>query len=431
MKTMDYLQGLPRPAPEKKEAGGTDTAEIKRLIGEYMTAFNEFKSKAETELKDLKTKGAGDVVTKDEMKNINLAMTDIKKLVDDLRLEVKRPAGGGGEDDTEKKQARSEHRKAFDLYVRKGRGDDNLRDLEAKASLVGSDPDGGYLVPADISTTVERILSEASPVRQLCDVMTISTSVHKRPVTTTGAAAGWVGETDSRPQTNTPKLNELTFPTMELYAMPAATQTLLDDAAVNIEEWLANEVQITFAEQEGDAFINGNGVNKPHGFLQYTTGLYAGTETWGTVHYVKTGEAADFPASPNQADPLIDLVHAIKAGYRNGASWIMNRATMGKVRKFKDSNGDYIWRPGIAEGKPDTILGYALTEAEDMPDVAANAFPVAFGNFRMGYLIVDRIGVRVLRDPFSAKPYVLFYTTKRVGGGIKMFEAIKLLKCEA
>ncbi len=211
--------------------------------------------------------------------------------------------------------------------------------------------------------------------------------------------------------------------------MPAATQSLLDDSAVNIEEWLASEVQIAFAEQEGSAFITGDGIRKPRGFLAYDS-VADDAWSWGKLGYLPSGADGAFHAS-NPQDALVDLVYALKAGYRANAQWVMNRTTQGEIRKFKDADGNYLWQPGLAAGQPATLLNFAITEAEDMPDIASDATALAFGDFRRGYLVVDRLGVRTLRDPYTRKPYVLFYTTKRVGGGVQNFEAIKLMRFAA
>jgi HK97 family phage major capsid protein len=211
--------------------------------------------------------------------------------------------------------------------------------------------------------------------------------------------------------------------------MPAASATLLEDSAVNIDEWLASEVEQTFAVQEGTAFVSGDGTNKPKGFLAYTTVANASWE-WAKIGYVATGEAGDFPAD-DPSDVLVDLIYALKAGYRQNGHFVMNRKTQSAVRKFKDTGGAYLWQPPAAANGHATLMTFPLVEAEDMPDIAADSYAIAFGDFRRGYLIVDRQGVRVLRDPYSAKPYVLFYTTKRVGGGVQDFDAIKLLKFAA
>jgi HK97 family phage major capsid protein len=322
---------------------------------------------------------------------------------------------------------RGERKARFDRYVRKGDGGD----IEVKALSEGSNGDGGYTVPLEIERTIDRVLSQASPIRAIASVRAIGSGTYRKPITTAGAASGWVGETGSISQSGTPTLAALDFPAMELYAMPAATQVLLDDSQVDIEQWLADEVQIVFAEQEGAAFVNGDGSGKPTGFLHYTTVADA-SWVWGKIGYVASGADGAFVADDDApADALLNLAYAPKQGYRANGRWVMNRKTESVVRKFKDANGNYIWQPGTAAGQPATIFGYAVTESEDMPDIASNSYSIAFGDFARGYLIVDRVGVRVLRDPYSAKPYVLFYTTKRVGGGVQNFEAIKLMKFSA
>ena len=208
--------------------------------------------------------------------------------------------------------------------------------------------------------------------------------------------------------------------------MPAATQTLLEDAAVNIDEWVAEEVRIAFAEQENAAFVSGDGTNKPKGFLSYTM-IAEASWAWDKIGYLTTGVSADFPAS-DPADKLIDLVYTLKSAYRAGAQWVLNRSTQAEIRKIKDGDGNYIWRPSDQAGQGATLMTFPIAETEDMPAIGANSFSIAFGDFGRGYLVVDRLGIRILRDPFSAKPYVLFYTTKRVGGGVQDFNAIKLLK---
>ncbi len=323
---------------------------------------------------------------------------------------------------------RLEHKSAFEAYVRSGDAG-NLRNLETKALSIGSNPDGGYLVPPELERTIGERLAAISPIRSIAAVREISSSVYKKPFMTAGPATGWVGETDGRPQTASPTLDALSFPAMELYAMPAATATLLDDAAVNIDEWIASEVELVFAVQEGAAFVNGDGVNKPKGFVSYQA-VANGSWNWGNLGYVASGNAGAFAAS-NPSDVLVDLIYALKAGYRQNASFVMNRKTQAAIRKFKDSTGAYLWQPPAQAGGRATLMTFPLVEAEDMPDIAANSLSIAFGDFRRGYLIVDRQGVRVLRDPYSAKPYVLFYTTKRVGGGVQDFDAIKLLKFAA
>jgi HK97 family phage major capsid protein len=288
-------------------------------------------------------------------------------------------------------------------------------------------------VPVEIERAVNRAVRDVSPIRAIAGVRQVSASVYRKPFAITGAESGWVAETADRPETDSPTLAALTemqFPTMELYAMPAATSALLDDAAVDIDEWIAEEVRDSFAQQEGTAFINGNGTTAPKGLLTYTKVANA-SWTWGNIGFILTGVDAGFPtasATVNPADKLIDLVHAVKAGYRANGTFVFNRATQAAIRKLKDAEGDYVWQPPAKAGEPSLLMGYPVAESEDMPNMTADSYAVAFGDFRRGYLIVDRVGIRVLRDPYSHKPYVLFYTTKRVGGGVQDFEAIKLLK---
>ena len=268
-----------------------------------------------------------------------------------------------------------------------------------------------------------------SPMREIASVQTVSAGVFRKPVSTAGVEAGWVAETAARPETDPATLALLEFPSADLYACPAATQSLLDDAMIDLDEWLAAEVEDAFAAQETEAFVNGDGTNKPKGFLSYTTVADA-SQTWGEIGYVASGAAGGFAAA-NPADKLIDLIYAPKAQYRPNGRFVMNRKTVSAVRKFKDADGNYIWSPATRPGETASLLGYAVTEIETMPDIGANSLSIAFGDFQRGYLIVDRAGVRVLRDPYSAKPYVLFYTTKRVGGGVQNFDAIKVMKFAA
>jgi HK97 family phage major capsid protein len=396
--------------------------ETKVAFGDFMQAFEAFKEANDERLGDLEKRMSADVVTVDKVDRLNKVLDQTKARLDELTLKSRRPRLTG-EDDAAP-QAR-EHKQAFDSYVRKGETQ-GLFDIEAKSMSIGSGTDGGYLVPSETETEIGRRLSAASPIRGVSGIRQVSTAVYKKPFAITGAATGWVGETAARPETTAPTLAELQFPAMELYAMPAATQALLDDAAVNLDQWIADEVQQAFADQESTAFVTGNGTNKPKGFLAYTNVADA-SWSWGNLGYVASGTAGAFPAT-NPSDNLIDLAYALKSGYRQNASWVMNRKMQGAIRKLKDVNGDYLWQPAAtADGKA-SLMNFPVVESEDMPDIATDSFSLAFGDFGRGYLIVDRIGVRVLRDPYSAKPYVLFYTTKRVGGGVQNFEAIKLMK---
>jgi len=308
-----------------------------------------------------------------------------------------------------------------DGYLRLG------RTAELKSVTGAAVADGGYAVPREIDALIAAQLKTISPFRGVAQVVQTSTAGYRKLITNSTAASGWVSETGARPETVTSKFNEIVPPSGELYANPSASQAMLDDAAFNLEEWLAGEIATEFARAEGAAFINGSGTNQPKGFLQQPTALTAdAARPFGTLQHVVTGNATGFGTGPELV--LIDLVHSLRAGHRQGAVFIMNTKTLAAVRKFKAADGSFLWQPGIYEGAPARLLGYPVIEAEDMPDIAANAFPIAFGNFKNGYIIAERRTTSILRDPYTNKPYVNFYATKRVGGQVLDSDAIKLLK---
>lgn len=408
-------------APQIKAVPDTMTA----AFDDFMEAFEAFRETNDERLSDIERKMSADVLTREKLDRIDKALDENKQAMDELTLKRARPAlgrRGGVTADTQ------EYKAAFEAYIRRGE-EGGLRDLEAKAFSGSAVADGGYLLPNETDSDIGRRMAVVSPIRALATVRQVSGAVLKKPFALSGLSTGWVSETAARPQTNTPQLSELTFPTMELYAMPAATQSLLDDAAVDIEAWIAAEVDIAFAEQEGTAFVSGDGVNKPKGVLAYDKVANA-SWSWGKIGYVATGAAGAFASSGAQ-DVLIDAIYSLKAGHRQNGNFMMNRKTQSTLRKFKDSTGNYLWNAPASAGQAATLLGFPVAEAEDMPDIAADSFSLAFGDFRAGYLVVDRTGIRILRDPYSAKPYVLFYTTKRVGGGVQNFEALKLVKFAA
>jgi HK97 family phage major capsid protein len=406
--------------PETK--AGIPSHDAQDIYEAMMRTFEEFKSENDGRLKAIEQR-KGDVLNDEKLARIDASLNLHQQKLDEISLKGARPALEGRR--TVQDASAREHKSAFDDYVRSGEAA-GLRALEMKAMSIGSNPDGGYLVPPELETEIGQRLANISPIRGLASVRAISSTVYKKPFMTAGPATGWVGETDPRTQTASAVLDLLSFPAMELYAMPAATATLLEDSAVNLDQWLAGEVDQVFAEQEGLAFVSGDGVNKPKGFLAVTTVANA-SWAWGNIGYIASGVAGAFPAS-NPSDVLVDLIYALRAGYRQNATFVMNRKTQSTVRKFKDSTGNYLWQPPVAVNGKSSLIGFPLADAEEMPDVAANSLSIAFGDFRRGYLIVDRAGVRVIRDPFTAKPYILFYTTKRVGGGVQDFDAIKLLK---
>lgn len=309
-------------------------------------------------------------------------------------------------------------------YLRKGLE----AGVELKAISGATDAAGGYAVPEEIDAAIERTLAAISPIRAIANVVKVGSSGYRKLVTSGGTPSGWAAETAARPETATPTFNEIAPPFGDLYANPAASQAMLDDAAFDVEAWLANEIAMEFARAEGAAFVSGNGTAKPRGFLAAPNAATAdGVRPFGALQFLTTGVSAGFPAS-NPQDKLIDLVQTLRSPYRQGAVFVMNSATAARIRKFKTTDGAFIWQPGLAAGQPDTLLGYPVIEAEDMPDVAADSLSIAFGNFKAGYLIAERGETQILRDPFTNKPFVHFYATRRVGGQVMNSEAIKLLK---
>lgn len=319
------------------------------------------------------------------------------------------------------------YRQNFDLYLRRG---PDAADFDRRAMSVGSDPDGGYLVLPDMSGRFVKRRFDSSPIRQIAAVQPISTDKLEGLADTTDVSSGgWVSETGSRAATGTPTLKTWSIPVHEQYQNPGATQKLLDDASIDVETWLMDKVADYMARTEATAFVTGNGVGKPRGFASYTTAATAdGSRAWGVLEHVATGSNGSFGTAPNGSDKLIALVHALKSHFRQGARFVMNKTTLGAARTLKDGVGNYIWLPTMQAGQPSTLLGYPITEAEDMATyTTTGALAIAFGNFALGYQIVDRLGVRTLRDPYTNKPYIQFYTVARVGGDVIDFEAIKFL----
>ncbi|MFL0413024.1 phage major capsid protein [uncultured Sphingomonas sp.] len=313
---------------------------------------------------------------------------------------------------------------AFAGFVRSGA----VMEMKAFSGLSGDA--GGYTLPREIDATIDATLKAASPIRGIANVVKVGSAGYRKLVTTGGTPSGWAAENGARTETATPSFVEIAPPMGELYANPSATQAMLDDANFDVEEWLAGEIAAEFAKAEGAAFVNGNGTNRPKGFLQQPTAAIGdATRPFGTLQHVLAGAAGDFGSNPQER--LIDLVQALRAPYRQGASFVMNAATLARIRKFKTSDGAFVWQPSLSAGQPATLLGYPVVEAEDMPDMAANTLSIAFGNFRAGYLIAERQETVILRDPYSNKPFVNFYATKRVGGCVSNSEAIKVMKFAA
>ncbi|SFN88887.1 phage major capsid protein, HK97 family [Roseovarius lutimaris] len=316
------------------------------------------------------------------------------------------------------------HRKAFDAYLRAG-DDDGLRglELEGKALNTAVAGDGGYLVDPQTAETIQSVLSSTASIRAVANVVGVEATSFDVLIDHTDVGHGWATETAGTAETATPVIDRITIPLHELSALPKASQRLLDDSAFDVEGWLAGRIADKFARAEAAAFVSGDGVDKPRGFLTHPS-VDNDVWVWGNLGYVPTG--AD--GAIGGADPIVDLVYALGAEYRANASFVMNSKTAGTVRKLKDADGRFLWSDGLAAGEPARLMGYPVLIAEDMPDIATGADAIAFGDFRAGYIVAERPDLRVLRDPYSAKPHVLFYATKRVGGDVSDFKAIKLLK---
>ncbi len=316
------------------------------------------------------------------------------------------------------------HQKAFDAYIRTG-DDDALRgiDLEGKALSTAVASDGGYLVDPQTSEMIQTTLASTASIRAIAKVVNVEATSYDVLIDRGDLGAGWATETADATETATPTVERISIPLHELSALPKASQRLLDDAAFDIEGWLAERVADTFVRAEAASFVSGDGVDKPRGFLSHPV-IANDTAVWGEIGYVPTGT----DGALGDADAIIDLVYALGARYRANGTFVMNSRTAGVLRKLKDGDGRFLWSDGLAAGEPARLVGYPVLIAEDMPDIASGSDSIAFGDFAAGYTVAERPDLRVLRDPFSAKPHVLFYATKRVGGDVTDFEAIKVLK---
>jgi HK97 family phage major capsid protein len=362
------------------------------------------------------------------VKEGNEVITSLKARVDELeskntkahRLHI----GGNHETpDTPETKAQVE---AYNRYLKSG------DKAELKSMSVSSGPDGGFAVPKVIDAMIESVALKLSPIRQIAQTVQVSTPDYHKLINTRGWLANWAGETEARPATASAQLVDINPPMGELYANPQATQQMLDDVFFNAGTWIADEIGLAFGVEESNQFINGNGVNKPKGFLtQPISTASDATRPFGTLQYTASGAAGDWTAlsaTVNPADVLLKLLFSLRPGYRQGACWLMHPTLLSEIMTFKDYQGRYILQPSMAQGTPPTMWGYPIYESEFIPAKAANSLSIAFGNFKLGYLIVDRIGTRVLVDPFSAKPNVGYYCTHRVGGSCLNTEAIKILK---
>ncbi len=372
-------------------------AEVKSAMAGFMNDFKGFQADIQQRFQE-----QDDKMTKMERKSAGLSRPHLSASAD----------------------AHAPHQKAFDAYLRSG-DDDGLRglELEGKALSTAVAGDGGYLVDPETSATIQSVLASTASVRAIANVVQVEATSYDVLIDHTDVGHGWATEAGPVTETGTPTIDRITIPLHELSALPKASQRLLDDSAFDIETWLAGRIADKFARAEADAFINGDGTDKPVGFLTHPT-VDDDVWTWGNLGYVPTGVDGDF----NGGDGIVDLVYALGAQYRANGSFVMNSKTAGAVRKLKDADGRFLWSDGLAAGEPARLVGYPVLIAEDMPDIATDATAIAFGDFGAGYTVAERPDLRVLRDPFSAKPHVLFYATKRVGGDVSDFAAIKLLK---
>jgi len=394
-----------------------DASDPKALIEQLNVAFAAFKEKHEEELKSR----VSDTVLTEHVDRINADVSRIEAALDKAMADIAAANVGGGD------QVRDpEYTDQFRAYFRSGIESQRLNEVKAQATK--TDGEGGFLAPVEWDRTIGQKLKQVSMIREEASVQVISSAGFSKVFSDRATGSGWVGEQAARPETATPTLSSLPFPLGELYANPAASQGLIDDAEVDIEAWLAEEVSLEFARQEGIAFLSGDGSNKPHGILTYVTGAAnAARHPFGAITVTNSGNASLL----NNADAVFDLLYSLPEEFEANAKFFLNRATAGVVRKLKDSQGTYLWQPAVAAGQPSTLLGAPVVHLPGMPTVAANAIAVLYGDMRETYQVVDRIGVRVLRDPYTRKPFVHFYTTKRVGGGVKNPEAMKALRIAA
>ena len=377
-------------------------------------AFEAFKAENDARLTAIEA-GRHDPLRDATLARIDAALDSAQTKAERALAAVQRPARGG--DETKSAAERTPRAEAFGRYLRTG--------LETGLELKGVAEDltttgGGWIAPPEVEHSITLHIRHSSPMRDICAVQTVSSAIYRKVFSIQGAASGWAAETAPRLETTPPMLTNLDVPCFDLYAVPAASQQLLNDALVDIEAWLALECEDAFALQETQAFINGTGVTQPKGLLNAPTAADSATLPWGTLGYIPSLAAGAI----STLDPIMDLTYAPRVQFRPNARFILNKKTTAQLRKI----GDYIWQPPTVAGGPATLVGYPITEVETMPDPAANSFSIAFGDFSKGYLIVDRAGINVLRDPYLSKPNVLFYTTKRVGGAVQISDAIKLMK---
>jgi len=440
----DYLAFLARGhadgfAIETKD-GDVTLDQLKTVLDGLGKTFSEFKEANDERIGEVEKRGQADPLLDEKLVKINTELdkyAGLKSDLDNLWKKLNRPGAGGGV--AELSDEAIAHKTAFDAWVRDPYNPDKKQSLhvaeklaaEAKAVQTTVAADGGHGVPEELSSAINERVVDISPMRQVSQVITVGTSDYKEIVDTNGDTYGWAGETDARSETDTSSLEEVAPSQGTVYAYPKTTEEALDDIFFNVEAWLLRKSVRSLAKGEGNAFTVGDGTKKPTGFLDGTPVATADdSRAFGVLEYIASGAAADFAAS-DPSDALIDVQTALAPGYRANAIWMANRATVGRIRKFKDGQGNYLWQPSFVLGQPSTLMGHGLVENEEMSDVGANAFPLAFGDFKEGYLITDRHGIRITVNAISVPGYVLFYVRKRTGGKVVEDRAIKLLKISA
>ncbi|APZ98062.1 capsid protein [Sphingopyxis sp. QXT-31] len=392
-------------------------------LDDVLVTFEAFKKQNDAAIDEIKA-GKTDVLTTEALDKINAAIDEVTAAVDEQAKIIAAAKLGNGAviGDIE---ADAEYTAGFKAFMR--RGEKGIADFEAAMSK-GTDADGGLLAPIEWDRTIGDKLKKISPMRRESRVITISVAGFKKLFNDRAVGSGWVGETASRPATSTPQIGSVDFTPGELYANPAISQGLLDDAAVDLEQWLGGEVDTEFARQEGIAFLSGDGTNKPHGILTYVTGAAnAARHPWGAIPVVNSGHATTIPSG----DALIDFMMDLPSEFEANAKLFLKRDSLRALRKLKDGQGNYLWQPSYVAGTPSTLNAAPVVEMPDMPSIAAGNIAALYGDMEATYLVVDRVGIRVLRDPFTNKPFVHFYTTKRVGGGVHNPEPMRALKISA
>ncbi|MBL4839386.1 MAG: phage major capsid protein [Thalassospira sp.] len=429
----------------------------KAIVNKLQDTFAKFQAENDAALKGK--------ANSDTVDNINKEITDLKAALDTATKQAARSMVGGlGGDnaavvaghaasfmtrargkkakvgDPADIEAYQNYVSAFGDLVRGGLNADMLGPDIRAALSVGSDRDGGYMVPTEMSSEMERRLFETSPIRQIARVIRIGTSAWEAPYKSSkGTSGGWVGERTQRNNTDTGKVGIQRIETHEQYAYPEVTQSMLDDASMDVESFVIEDTEDEMIRVENAGCVTGDGVMKPKGYMSYkdtaVTTSDKNDRPWGKLQYIPIGDAGAFPSlssGADKADCFIDTIYALNQAYRAGSVWTMNSTVEAAVRKLKDAEGRYLIGMSQIEGSLEfDIHGYPIVNMEDMPDLGADSFPIAYGNFRRGYFLIDRMGFRLLRDPYTNKPYVGYYITKGVGGDVRNFDAIKLMKAAA